>query len=692
MGRCGHCGVTGHNKRTCTLKTFEETSANDAKAGDLLSAIAELKANANKEGAEDEYKALKARIDAHMSEKASTNDAVVQKKVIKEEIVPVDTKVDVVAAEEEVVEAVVQKQVIKEENVPVNTVDVVAANEDVKVKEKDGVKEVDTSTATAAATGEDNDIVANNVDGEQWYEDSKKPFPPEFNKKKNGVMKLMQMPVLDEVDGVTSIAYFGETYSTDAWKMYLEKMIAGYPNLVKKTVQGRTEKSSTPHETSSYRCSQTTKEDNRIKCWEKRNDANRSLFRREVVDEKTGKVTSKELGDGNRAIQRLLTESFREDMYGNVISLDAMDNGALTYFDVDHVFPWSRGGRSVMANFEAVQFSANRWPKSDRLVAELNNDFNNSDRERCTLRGINREQFYNLMEYAINNVHSRATGDMKAADRKTIEHKNRTEREDAVRMVKNWLCRPPYSKGSANEYNKEKDGEALFQNIQIGMISDFQVAIGHTTNGKEIYEYLQRRDKAQDDFVDGGADENELSNTADENGKVSAVDENEKVSAADVDVDETEVAVDVASEKDIKGMRLGPKKAKKQVIEIIAIVEGQRVSQLQICGKSQTLLANEFFHLRARKWWYFPSQLDEEVVWVLRADQAQEWLIESKEAKKPSMLSKFLMSIGLKKKNAPIAIFESGIDYERYCEALRAELQRRNITDIDIESVVERSD
>ena len=50
------------------------------------------------------------------------------------------------------------------------------------------------------------------------------------------------------------------------------------------------------------------------------------------------------------------------------------------------------------------------------------------------------------------------------------------------------------------------------------------------------------------------------------------------------------------------------------------------------------------------------------------------------------------MSIGLKKKNAPIAIFESGIDYERYCEALRAELQRRNITDIDIESVVERSD
>ena len=46
-------------------------------------------------------------------------------------------------------------------------------------------------------------------------------------------------------------------------------------------------------------------------------------------------------------------------------------------------------------------------------------------------------------------------------------------------------------------------------------------------------------------------------------------------------------------------------------------------------------LANEFFHLRARKWWFFPSQLDEEVVWVLRADRAQEWLIESKEAKKP---------------------------------------------------------
>ena len=68
---------------------------------------------------------------------------------------------------------------------------------------------------------------------------------------------------------------------------------------------------------------------------------------------------------------------FRLDMYGNVITLPASvdgglaSNNALTFFDIDHVFPFCRGGRSVKENFAAVQCVANRSVKSDNLLQTL---------------------------------------------------------------------------------------------------------------------------------------------------------------------------------------------------------------------------------------------------------------------------------------------------------------------------------
>lgn len=67
-------------------------------------------------------------------------------------------------------------------------------------------------------------------------------------------------------------------------------------------------------------------------------------------------------------IPRELSNKFRLDPYGNVVAL-AAQHGAVCAFDVDHVFPWSRGGRSVDANFAAVQWYANEGVKRDQILA-----------------------------------------------------------------------------------------------------------------------------------------------------------------------------------------------------------------------------------------------------------------------------------------------------------------------------------
>ena len=52
----------------------------------------------------------------------------------------------------------------------------------------------------------------------------------------------------------------------------------------------------------------------------------------------------------------------RCDAYGNVVALHAKGD-AVCSFDVDHIFPWSRGGLSVPVNLMAVYWGANRHVK-----------------------------------------------------------------------------------------------------------------------------------------------------------------------------------------------------------------------------------------------------------------------------------------------------------------------------------------
>ena len=56
----------------------------------------------------------------------------------------------------------------------------------------------------------------------------------------------------------------------------------------------------------------------------------------------------------------------RCDPYGNVVSRYASSE-AMCAFELDHVFPWSRGGLSVPANFMAVHFGANRHVKRSKI-------------------------------------------------------------------------------------------------------------------------------------------------------------------------------------------------------------------------------------------------------------------------------------------------------------------------------------
>jgi len=96
MGKCSHCGIQGHNKTTCAIRKLEEKYADSAGAStnarELLAAATALKVIAEEESARDEYLTLRSRIEAFLSESASTNETVVQKQVLKEEVMPATQK------------------------------------------------------------------------------------------------------------------------------------------------------------------------------------------------------------------------------------------------------------------------------------------------------------------------------------------------------------------------------------------------------------------------------------------------------------------------------------------------------------------------------------------------------------------------------------------------------------------------
>ena len=199
------------------------------------------------------------------------------------------------------------------------------------------------------------------------------PYPPEFTEVT--ILYLSEARDdggrlwLEKREGSTSGSRWDPTrrrvYSTGEWDALVRSWEADYP-----------ESKLHPYETDSYRVRQTNDTGIIQDCWDK--------------IEASGRLT----GAHWKGLLGQYADLFRLDRYGNVIanrSNPISQNNSITFFDVDHVFPWSRGGRSVRNNFVACQYAANRDAKRAKLLCTLT--------EEEMLRGISLGQFEALFEY-----------------------------------------------------------------------------------------------------------------------------------------------------------------------------------------------------------------------------------------------------------------------------------------------------
>ena len=210
-------------------------------------------------------------------------------------------------------------------------------------------------------------------------------------------------------DEGNSVRWDGGTYTLEEWRQKLTGWHNAFPNIIKD--------GSTPWETASFRSSQTSKVEIIKQCFDK--------CKRPTWPSTLTKAS------------REFLQRFRVDMWGNMICLPTTaggraDNESLCFFDVDHTFPWSRGGRSVLKNFEALQCCANRWVKSDRLVQTLD--------PREMLCGISAAQLLALVQW----VEGGGEGNGGRKDKKAL-----------YRIIEGWLTVSPGNGKTFHEFQKD---------------------------------------------------------------------------------------------------------------------------------------------------------------------------------------------------------------------------------------------
>jgi hypothetical protein len=281
-------------------------------------------------------------------------------------------------------------------------------------------------------SGKDRDLKQkpyDRVDTEAWYSEKETPFPPAS---KGGFTEIT-VKTLPRGEGEDHVRWAGRQYTIKEWRQQLEDWQARYPNLTHTD-------GSNCHETKSFKGSQTTNIDNIKHCFDKCKrptwPANLSSYSRKLL------------------------ESFRVDPWGNMVCLPATagglaTDGALCFFDVDHTFPFSRGGRSVRANFEAVQCCANRYIKSDNLVQWLNPQEMN-----C---GISAAQLLAMVHFS-----ERGGGGGRRKDQKHM-----------LNNINRWLTSEP---GPAR-----------------GSFLSFQTDVRRSTQGNKLFEYFE--DRHQEDVL-----------------------------------------------------------------------------------------------------------------------------------------------------------------------------------------------
>eukprot|EP00960_Hanusia_phi_P059356 764147-Hanusia_phi.AAC.4 len=106
---------------------------------------------------------------------------------------------------------------------------------------------------------------------------------------------------------------------------------------------------------------------------------------------------------GGEWIPKEFCDSFKLDMWDNIIAKDSICN-SICYFELDHLFPRSRGGKTLRENLTIIHWNANR-KKSDKLIPFL------SEKEVTDLQaGLSLDQFLSLTKYVEENFHDRVAG------------------------------------------------------------------------------------------------------------------------------------------------------------------------------------------------------------------------------------------------------------------------------------------
>ena len=267
---------------------------------------------------------------------------------------------------------------------------------------------------------------------EEWWRARDAPFPPEFAGEYSGHARIEQpvRRVFQRLPGsVTGGAEQGARYlwarrdlgGEEAFKRWAQHSEERFPCRFSVSASGvakplpETAKSGKAHpwETGRDRtdgCRKAT-----AACWE-------AADRQALHDAWRQRFGS--------AMPEALGRTFRVDMFGNVIAdPESAPAKSVCAFEVDHIFPWSRGGRTLRPNLAPVQWGAN-IRKSDKLLHGTELGGGGWDRLRCGLpvegflamhhlpegtRGSNRRSTLGRLRLRLTNarVKGSAKGDLR---------------------------------------------------------------------------------------------------------------------------------------------------------------------------------------------------------------------------------------------------------------------------------------
>lgn len=264
------------------------------------------------------------------------------------------------------------------------------------------------------------------ADSGAWYEDHDAAYPlSEFSK--HSIDKLPR-----KEDG--AVLWNKNKYTMEQWIEKLRNWQTAYPNVTRNDGSNR-------HESVAERGKRTGNREIVMGCFDKC---------RQTWD--TSKYSH---GKWKSLLTRL-----RPDMWGNLICLSqslaegGASNNSLCFFDVDHLFPFSRGGRSTSANLRAIQNVANRAIKVDNILQSLN-----PIEMQC---GLNSQQLIAM----IDCVDATKLG--------------RKDKEVMVRNVHKWLTMSP---------------------VNGRTFTRFQADVGRTTDGLKLIQYFQSRQNEENDIL-----------------------------------------------------------------------------------------------------------------------------------------------------------------------------------------------